>query len=325
MVGHGVLTGTPMALAQTYVIPPATADVAIRQALTVFVRGSFAPHAHVLETLWRRLFFSRSGARLKFRRSISDASWEALSGADREGDFARLFDLSGPLLGCRGVEFAERSDDPLTGASLQVVDLATVNGVERASHLRFMFEDSVSGQEVVSLAEWLLDHLPVWWGSAGFVFDYVGGPSYTAYGKIAALAKRYWCVQLQEVSLLQWDALRGMPSVNWLTLIGDECARSKEMSIERVTTDAANLKAVGLFHRQGANGVALAAGPRPVYGDINVGEDIAAYKRIAQLIEPLLLTEHAPLFGPFSRPEVLDAWLRRFEAPQAWLECNIAE
>ncbi len=312
-----------MALLPTYVIPPATAEVAIRQALTVFVRGPLAPHADSLDALWRRLINSHVGARLKFRRSIADVSWQSLAPAERAGEFARLFDLRRPLIGCRGVEFAERSDDPLSTASVRIVDLAAVNGVERASHVRILFDDAASRDQLVSLAEWLLGHLPVWWGSAGFEFDYVAGPSYTAYHKIAGLAKRYWCVQLQEVALLGWDALRGVPSVNWLTLIGDEFARSKEMSSERLREIAASLKGEGVSHRPHAHGVAIAAGPRPLKGDINLGEDLDAYVHVARLIQPLLLTEHTPLFGPFAKPDVLGAWLGRFIDPQAWLECDI--
>ena len=166
-----------MAVGEGYVIPLATADVAIRQTLTVFVRGSLAPHADALEALWRMLLFSRTGARLKFRRSIADVSWQTLSATDREAAFSRLFDLTSPLVGCRGVEFAERGDDRRSGATVRIVDLAPINGSERASHLRVQFDDSVSVPEVVALAEWLVGHLPVWWGSAGFVFDHVAGPT----------------------------------------------------------------------------------------------------------------------------------------------------
>ena len=118
-----------MAFGQTYVIPPATADVAIRQALTVFVRGSLSPYAETFEAFWRGLPFSRTGARLNFRRSIAEVSWQTLSTADREGPFARHLDLSKPLAGCRGVEFAEQCQDPLIGASVRVVDLAPINGM----------------------------------------------------------------------------------------------------------------------------------------------------------------------------------------------------
>lgn len=324
MVGHGVLTATTMEFGDTFVIPLATADVVIRQALTVFVRGPLVPHADSFDALWRRLVNSHVGARLKFRRSIADVSWQALSPADREGEFTSLLDLRQPLIGCRGVEFAEQTDHPLSSASVRIVDLAAVNGVERASHLRILFDNAASRDQLTSLAEWVLAHLPVWWGSAGFEFDYVAGPSYAAYHKMAALAKRYWCVQLQEITLLEWDALRGMSSNNWLTLIGDEFAQSKGMSSERLREVAASLESDGVFHRQHTHGVAIAAGSKPLMGDINAGEDVDAYMRVARGIQPLLLTAHTPLFGPFAKPEVLEAWLGRFASPRRWLESDVS-
>ena len=48
-----------------------------------------------------------------------------------------------------------------------------------------------------------------------------------------------------------------------------------------------------------------------------------AYVRVDELLRPLMLTEHTPLWGPFANPKVLSAWLRRFETPREWLECNI--
>jgi hypothetical protein len=312
-----------MALLPTYVIPPATAEVAIRQALTFFVRGPLAPHADSLDVLWRRLINSHVGTRLKFRRSIADVSWQSLAPAERAGEFTRLFDLRRPVIGCRGVEFAERSDDPLSTARVRIVDLATVNGVERASHVRILFDDAASRDQLVSLAEWLLGHVPVWWGSAGFEFDYVAGPSYTAYHKIARLAKRYWCVDLQDMLLLEWDALRGISSVNWLTLVGNEFAKSKELNLDELDAEKRGLETHGVFQRRGNYGVVLAAGPKPIKGDINIGEDLEPYVAVARRLRPLLLAEQLQLFGPFIKPEIQRAWLGRFGAPRAWLESDV--
>jgi hypothetical protein len=312
-----------MAVGETSVIPLATADVAVRQALTVFVRGSLAPHVGVLESLWRMLLFSRTGARLRFRRSIADVAWQPLSATDREAAFTRLLDCSGPLIGCRGVEFAERADYLSSGAAVRIVDLAPINGSERASHLRVLFDESVLVSEVVALAEWLVGHLPVWWGSAGFMFDYVAGPTYTAYSNIAALAKRYWCVDVQDIFQLEWDGLRGMSGVSWLNLIGDEFARSKEFSLDELEAAKGELEAFGVFLRRGTFGIALAAGQRPVQGDINLGQDVEPYVYVTSRIKPLLLPDQPLLFGPFAKPEVRRAWLGRFGAPRAWLESDI--
>ncbi len=80
----------------------------------------------------------------------------------------------------------------------------------------------------------------------------------------------------------------------------------------------------GIFHRKGQFGVVVAAGPKPMVGDLNKGEDLRAYTAVANLLSPLLLAEHTPLSGPFARPEVMNAWLGRFIDGQAWLQCDIS-
>jgi hypothetical protein len=87
----------------------------------------------------------------------------------------------------------------------------------------------------VRFAEWAIQNLPLYWGSAGLAFEHVGGPRHIAYSRIAAMAKRYWGVQIQDMSTLQWDALRGMPGVNWLTLIGNEFATSPSWSARSIS------------------------------------------------------------------------------------------
>ena len=60
-------------------------------------------------------------------------------------------------------------------------------------------------------------------------------------------------------------------------------------------------------------------------GDINTGEDLDAYIRIARP-DPATAADRAhSLFGPFAKPDVLAAWLGRFIDPKAWLECDIPD
>jgi hypothetical protein len=156
------------------------------------------------------------------------------------------------------------------------------------------------------------------------VFHHTQGTMFTAHKHMAALAKRYWGVQIQDMTALQWDGFRGLPGINWLTLIGNEFAAAKEISLDALVGAAGQLKSEGVFLRRGTHAIVIAAGSKPLQGDINVGEEMARYVRVDELLRPLLLTEHTPLWGPFAKPRVLSAWLRRFEAPREWLECDIA-
>ncbi len=313
------------ALQTIQTVKPATTDLALRLGLLIFVRGPLRPHVDALEDLWVRLQSGLLRRRFTRYRLGSDTAWTALPESSKSS-FAEVFEMRSPLVGRWGLELAADGDPgsiEQEGPVLQLSDLAPVRGMERASHLRVLFPDETSIGTVAALGQWAINRLPFWWGAAGFVFHHTSGTMFTAHTRMAALAKRYWGVQIQDMGALQWDALRGMPGVNWLTLVGNEFARARDMSVEGLGDDEASLKTEGVFQRRGLHGVALAAGKTPLRGDINVGEDLDAYVRIGRRIQPLLLTEHTPLFGPFCRPEVMGAWLGRFSAPQAWLECDI--
>jgi Type VI immunity for VRR-NUC len=305
-------------------IKRATTDLRMRLGFVVFVRGPFREHVDGLEDLWSRLQAGLLKRRFTRYRAVGRTSWTTLPEARTPSSFADQFRIGGPLVGRWGLELADPGDDRANQPAniwLELNDLAPVRGMERASHLRVLFPDDASIATVAALGEWAINRLPLWWGSAGFVFHHTTGTMFTAHERMAALAKRYWGVQIQDMTALQWDALRGMPGVNWLTLIGRTFAEAMDVSIDQVAADLSN---EGVFHRRGAHGIALAAGVGPVYGDINVGENLGAYEHVARRLQPLLLTEHTSLFGPFAKPEVLGAWLRRLGSPPAWLSCGIA-
>jgi hypothetical protein len=300
-------------------IREATAAVHVVRALTIFVRGPLGPHSTSLAPMWQSLLRAAGAKRLVRYRVGAQAQWQKLP-AEFE-DFSWFLGRLGAGAGCRWLEVGVPEGED--GMHVEVADLQPVLGVERASHIRVLFPDETTSATIAALGEWAISDLPIWWGAAGFVFHHTSGPTFIAHERIAALAKRHWGVQIQDVTTLQWDALRGMPSVNWLTLIGDEFARSKEMNLEALDAEKRALEAFGVFQRRGAFGVALAAGRQPLEGDINLGDDLEPYVAVARRIKPLLLTEQTLLFGPFARPEVSRAWLGRFGAPRAWLDSDI--
>ena len=118
--------------------------------------------------------------------------------------------------------------------------------------------------------------------------------------------------------------LEGIPSIAWLTLLGHEFGKSKKIDLEQL---AGLVGAVGeeLFTRSGKQGLVIAAGARPVTGDINVGESLRGYSRVAALLEPLFLETLDPPPGPLGKPDVRRSWLRRFHESSAWVECDISD
>jgi hypothetical protein len=300
-------------------IREAVATVEMVPSCAVFVRGSLEPHWATIGQMWRFLL-RLSPQPARYRRGAS-AQWKAMPEAQDEAD--ALFDAIGTGVGCRWFEAAP--DEGRDGLRLEITDLMPVGSNQRASEIRVRFPKDITPAQIVRFAEWAIQNLPLWWGTAGLVFEHLSGPRLIAYKRIAALAKRHWGIQILDRSTLQWDALEGMPGINWLTLVGNEFAKSAGMDVNRIMSEAAGLVSESVYHRKGAQGVVLAAGAQPIKGDINNGEDLIAYVRVAALLEPLLLAQHTSLVGPFSMPDVLTAWLSRFSNPRSWLDSDIAD
>jgi hypothetical protein len=196
-------------------------------------------------------------------------------------------------------------------------------GLPRASYLRCLLPAGAPEALLVALAGRAARRLPLLWGACGFVFDYSAHARRTAHTRMAALAKRFWCVQVQDMTALQWDGLRGMPSVNWLNIVGERFAAAKGLDAQQVLREAGPLREAGVFARMDHACLWLAAGAHALRGDLHAAEALGPYVRVAQLLEPVLLKEHTPLAGPFARAEVLSAWLGRFARPRDWLECEL--
>ena len=311
------------ALRTIHTIKPATTDMSARLGFTVFVRGSLNEQIDGVQALWSRAGAGLGTGRSRFFRSRGRPSWEALPEDESK---PALAELAGASPGGWLLELAEHRECESDGSGTwwQFADLPPVRGMERASYVRVLLASGTPTVSLAALGEWSIDHLRLWWGAGGFVFHHTHGSPAAANRRMAVLAKRHWAVQIQDMAALQWDALRGMPGVNWLTLIGDEFAQAGGLTTDDLASAADSHTSHGVFHRRGVHGIALAAGSNPSRGDINVGDDLSNHVRIAKLVDPLLLEGHTPLSGPFARPEVLTAWLKRFADPQAWLECDIA-
>jgi hypothetical protein len=300
-------------------LPPARADVSRHLGLAVYVAGPLGPAGLGLQPLWQQLSGTPFGPRMARCRIAADSGWrpidEALALAGRLGREAPA------AAAFQGAAFASKEGDP--AFRLEVADRGDVLGMRRASQLLFRFPDDTTADTLAATAAWVLDHVPLWWGTAGWFFRVGEGPPSLVGRRLAGLAKRCWGVQLLDETALQWDALDGMPGVNWMNLVGAGFAEQAGAGLGPLSAQAAALRRHGVFHRAGRHGAAFAAGPQPLLGDINADERMDALVQVAELLQPLLLGRLSPLAGPFAKPEVLAAWLHRFSQPQAWLECDI--
>ena len=304
-------------------IKRATADVAPRLAFVVFIRGRLAAHAAALRTLMSKLQAGWLDQRLTRYRAAAQIEWSDVANARSPTFLADLCETWPREGGTHSLQLASDVEQTPQANKWEFVDVPPLPDTDRASHIFVRFADGTPASVLSELAAWLIDALPVWWATGGYVFEHRSGAVFTAHIRMVALAKRYWAVQIVDRTSLQWDAMRGMPGGNWLTLIGRDYARAMKLDLGKIEADAAALAAQKVFHRAGRHALVVAAGPKPLLGDINAYEDFDAYVHVARLIAPLLLADPTPLAGPFASAEVLDAWLHRFEKQEEWLACDI--
>lgn len=309
-----------------YLIPAAQASVTRRIGLLLFVRGSLREHAPMLDEFFQCLGVSHFSSNLHKQRGLADFAWRDIPGTLSNTRFGEMFSFPTDYAGPWGLELTadEREGSSTHAASLELVDVGSTFSDERASYLRVIFAEGSPTTEIATLSNWIVHNFPLWWGTAGWFFHYTAGSRHAAALQIVVQAKRHWAVQIQDLSSLQWSALQGIPSVAWLTLLSHEFAKSKKVDLGAL---ASSVGAPGdeLFTRLGKQGLVIAAGAKPVTGDINVGESLAGYSQVAAFLEPLFLETLDPLPGPLSKPDVRSSWLRRFHESSAWLECDISD
>lgn len=252
--------------------------------------------------------------------------------------FAAPEQLSGPVLAA----IARRAGAAVTEAELRQWDaapladrlgrwdsveaerLAPAQERQRASSIRIRFADATPPATLAALAAWLVEDVPFLWAGFGYCL-----PPRSTWGfvlqdqAVQALVRRFWGVQVIDPVLLQWDALQGMPGVNWLNLVGTEFAQAKGVTLASLAAGAEAARPAGVFRRQGPHGLVLAAGPAPVLGDINRDEKLSAYARVAKLLESLTLKSHSAFIGPFATSKLVAAWLNRFDDPSGWLDAAV--
>ncbi|ANH67326.1 type VI immunity family protein [Mitsuaria sp. 7] len=259
------------------------------------------------------------GAALRVR-SASGAAWRSLD----QGELTRRLhawsehpDRDAVLQFSRDGASARDAWDEVDAAIVRRGAFVTT---PRASELSFRFEETAPAAELAAFGLWAMERLPVWWGCAGWQFVRRAGWGFWMEDRaLIARARRYWTIQPLDPVLMQWDALDGLPGVNWLTMLGDAFLQQRELDVDGLCAAAAALGPEGVYLRRAGAGVVMAAGPQPLPGDINARAALAPYVRIAELLSPLLLTAHGTRGGEGGGNEVFADHLARFLQPDRWL------
>jgi hypothetical protein len=284
----------------------------VTQGAVLYLRGSLGPVWPQLVDVWERLLAARRGEPWRYYRVWSDMRWRALDSAGLRA--LRELLARGESRPFWKVEVANREATP--DLSIEFADVRPTAGEERASYVRIRRPLDGAPDELRDSVLQLADALPFWVGSAGHLFNPVEAAWLPAFDQIWAWARRYWGVEVVDLRAGTWDALRGLTSVNWLTLLGDQFLEANASVNPGAASGA-------LAARRTRHGVVLQAGARPVLGDINSFEEIAPYREAARLLEPALLADPTPFAGMFTDHESTLAWGRRFLEPEPWMDPDL--
>jgi hypothetical protein len=180
-----------------------------------------------------------------------------------------------------------------------------------AGFYRFEFDWQMSPQRLRALAEHLINEVPFLSGYGGYLLQGRPDSEHTtdSYDKIFALAKRYWCCDVEDVELTAEQMKTGYKCVNWLTLIGEPWRSNFDVEIGQA-------KSVAFDHAGGPSGVLLQIEETPILGDRNRQADLSAYAATAHALLPMQIQTHMPFWGECWTEENTMAWLRRFTHPQ---------
>lgn len=279
--------------------------------LIVYFHGSMQPAWADLLKLWDALWHWDFAAGFTIARYWDEMQWSRL-GPDSAGLLRNVIEDAAGKRSFWRMELANQATAP--DLSFEFCDLDQTLECERASFLRFRFPVSFPPERLVEIAREILVLLPVWHGTAGFMFSVAETERDIAYDQVWAWARRYWGVQVVDTRSGSWDAIQGLLGTNWLTLLGAQFLSEKPLNLS-----VRDFAGGPVSMRNCGGGVLVQAGLRPILGDLNLFEDVSAYAAAARLLSAASIQEPTPFPGMFTDHVSTLAWIRRFEEPSKWI------
>jgi len=204
-------------------------------------------------------------------------------------------------------------DDPSGSFSISLYSLHFRDrGV--MSCARYLFPIDFDHQRIAQAARDIAANVRLKSGHGGLTFAY--NPSYraAAFEAIYHRARRFWCVDVEDLQGTLSTPSLGIKAVSWLTMIG---ADQPYANLANQLGEYASRSTLELSrHRHGAVAV---IGSAPGAGDVNrPGEIPAEYFDTAQILSPAFVKDHREFPTVlFADPNTM-GWIRRFIEPAGW-------
>jgi len=180
----------------------------------------------------------------------------------------------------------------------------------KGKFLRMMLPVSLAADPsaALDLTKEAVSDLPFVWGTVGFALYYnvkSQGDRLKSGTRTGPLLLRHPGVDSGNPLTTSFNALQGVKTVNWLTILSsalaDRCGGAD--AIQRRIGKHASVQPTG-------GGIIIQAGAAPRIGDVNRDDRLDAYEAVAAAIEPVMMPELPRLDG--MSKEQTSRWLRRF-------------
>lgn len=147
-------------------------------------------------------------------------------------------------------------------------------------------------------------------GTAGFGVNIDPGyPSQYEEFAVYGLSRRYRGIELDEPDWFSSYAAQGIPYVNWLTLLGEDCLSRLGGREALAPLADADVRLHPLSH-----GMLIQAGAMPSFGDVNRGETLEAYRKVGRFLAPLRVKSgRIERYNGVGGQENTQDWLARFD------------
>jgi TseV toxin immunity protein TsiV len=222
--------------------------------------------------------------------------------------------------GAHAALYGLRVDDgaPLPSHSVELRVVHDWDEHARTSYLRVLLPVESDPAELLALAPLLADALPIWHGSAGFVFTYFAPEVESAFDQIFAWSRRYLGPAIAYAPAETWDGATALASLNWLVLVSDAFAAAHLPGLDLGGALAGDLSAA----RRGSGWI-VRAGDGPRLGDLHRFERLPELTALARLLAAALPAEPTPFPGMFSDERCTPAWQKRWLDPVAWRDLQL--
>lgn len=163
--------------------------------------------------------------------------------------------------------------------------------------------------QVVLVSNYVFDNMPFIHGYAGYSLIFDSNSSLLkreAWSNILRIAFRHPGYDIFDYTASESFVYDKMKTISWLTLLGPTFGRQFHEMGRAKYLDNKDIKVITKNDK-----VLIQVGEKPEIGDINRGNDLPLYKKVAKAIEPFFCDTHWPFSRIFDEEKTLQ-WLRRF-------------